>query len=472
MTSLLSPISRLRFLLVAEPARWLRPLLVVGMLALSVAIPRLFSEQDIWFLLGLPLGVAGLLLFLRWPPLGLVLLIPVGMFVPFEISTGSNTTVNATILLLALLSGLWVIQLVTSRSQATPIPARILAPLLALLLIALLAFLAGQLPWFPFAGQTAPLTAQLGGLMVFVLSAAAFLLAAHQLRDLRWLQWLTWLFLALGGLVVAGALLRPGPGEIILRFFQRDAAGSLFWVWLVALAFGQALFNKQLHPGWRMALVGLVAASLYFGAVLNSGWRAGYIPPLAAVAAIIALRSWRAALAVVLLGAVPAWLLVNDALVADEYSYSTRTEAWLLMYEIIRVNPLLGFGPANYYWYTPLFRIRGFYVPFNAHSQYVDMVAQIGLLGLASFLWFVFEVGRLGWRLRRKVPEGFAKAYVFGAMGGLAGTLFAGILGDWIIPFVYNVGLSGMRASIMAWIFLGGLVALGQMQMKSEASPQ
>jgi len=60
------------------------------------------------------------------------------------------------------------------------------------------------------------------------------------------------------------------------------------------------------------------------------------------------------------------------------------------------------------------------------------------------------------------VPEGFARAYVYGALGGLAGTLVAGMLADWLIPFVYNVGLAGFRTSVLAWLFLGGLVAMEQ----------
>ena len=47
-------------------------------------------------------------------------------------------------------------------------------------------------------------------------------------------------------------------------------------------------------------------------------------------------------------------------------------------------------------------------------------------------------------------------------------TLVAASLGDWLIPFVYNVGLRGMRASILAWIFLGGLAAIEQIVKRSE----
>jgi hypothetical protein len=102
----------------------------------------------------------------------------------------------------------------------------------------------------------------------------------------------------------------------------------------------------------------------------------------------------------------------------------------------------------------------------------MDLVAQTGLLGLGCFLWFAWETGHLGWRLRSRVPEGFAKAYVYGALGGLAGTLVAGMLGDWVIPFVYNVGFNGFRSSVMGWLFLGGLVVIEHIIQPSQSSSQ
>jgi O-antigen ligase len=133
--------------------------------------------------------------------------------------------------------------------------------------------------------------------------------------------------------------------------------------------------------------------------------------------------------------------------------------------EIIKVNPVLGLGPANYYWYTPLYAIRGYKVEFNSHNQYIDLLAQIGIVGTAFVLWFFVEAGILGWKLLKVVPEGFPKAYVYGAMGGLIATVISGTLGDWFLPFVYNVGILGMRSSILGWVFLGALVALEQMYM-------
>ena len=35
-----------------------------------------------------------------------------------------------------------------------------------------------------------------------------------------------------------------------------------------------------------------------------------------------------------------------------------------------------------------------------------------------------------------------------------------GALGDWFLPFVYNIGIAGFRASVLGWLFLGGLLAM------------
>jgi hypothetical protein len=128
-------------------------------------------------------------------------------------------------------------------------------------------------------------------------------------------------------------------------------------------------------------------------------------------------------------------------------------------------------GFANYYWYTPLFPIRGWRVSFNSHSQFVDLIAEVGYIGLLAFLWMFWEFGRLSWNLTKQLPEGFARAYAYGVLAGLCATMISAFLGDWVLPFVYNVGLAGFRASILPWIFVGGLIGLEQIYMhKSDRS--
>jgi hypothetical protein len=50
--------------------------------------------------------------------------------------------------------------------------------------------------------------------------------------------------------------------------------------------------------------------------------------------------------------------------------------------------------------------------------------------------------------------------------------LIAGMLGDWVLPFVYNVGLRGFRTSVLGWIFLGGIVVIEQLVSNGKIGAQ
>jgi O-antigen ligase len=437
----------------------LGPLLIVGELALIAGLAFMASQRQLTLILFLPLGAGLAFTFLRWPALGLIIACLAGMVVPYLGPSG----LNATMLLLALLLGVWLLGMMVNQRQIVLAPSRTVWPLLAFLVVAIISFGIGQLPWLTFALH-APLGAQLGGLSILVLSAGAFLLMANLVHDLRWLSRITWAFLAFGALSVLFRSVLPALRLPTQELFQ--PMGTVFYVWLVAMAFSQAVFNRDLHSGWRLALGGLVLVTLYVLFILKSEDKSGWVSAFVCIAAIIGARSWRAGLALGVVAALSALFLWSGLVAADEYSITTRFDAWSIMAQIIRINPVLGLGFANYYWYTPLFPIRGYAVSFNSHNNYVDIVAQTGLLGLVCFLWLLWEVGRLGWRLREQAPAVFARAYVYGALGGLAGMVVAGMLGDWVLPFFYNVGLNGFRSSMIGWLFLGGLVSLEQMALK------
>jgi hypothetical protein len=441
----------------------LRPLLVTGELLVIAVLAFMASQRQLTLVLALPLGIGVVLSFLRWPSLGLMGASLAGMVIPFLGPSG----LNVSMILVALLLGLWILDMLVRQGETRLAPSRTIWPLLSFLIVAAISFLYGQLPWLTFAAH-APLGAQLGGLSIIVLSGCTFLLAANQVHDLRWLSRLTWAFLAIGALYVLIRSVLPALGLSTRSLFQ--PVGTVFWIWLIAIAFSQAIFNGELHLGWRLALGGLVLVTLYVLFFLKFGDKSGWLTSFVCIAAIIAARSWRAGLALVPVAVLSALYLWTGLVSTDEYSIATRFDAWSIMVQIIRISPLLGLGFANYYWYTPLFPIRGYAVSFNSHNNYVDIVAQTGLVGLVCFLWLLWEVGRLGWRLRNDVPTGFARAYVYGALGGLAGMVVAGMLGDWVLPFFYNVGLNGFRSSMLGWLFLGGLVSLEQMVIAQQAA--
>ena len=459
LSSGLAPIRRLHLL----------PVFVsVTILLLVAVIASTASRRSLSLVLALVPLVAGLVLAFRRPQLWLILIIPISLLVPLGIRTSSQTDLNIGLIALIALVAVVLFRAALGRERFLP-ESGVVAPLLVFMAVAILSFLAGQIKWHPLA-NLAPLWAQLGGLSTFVLSALALLLVGSQVRELRVLELMTWIFLGIGAVIILGRLI-PDLSRFPAVAAANGATGSLLWIWLVALAFGQAVYNDNLSRWYKVPLMLLVLAVFYLNLIGGRRWASGWIPPLIALLVIIWVGSPKLGASATAIAAPLAILnarrLVDFVMVGDnQYSLITRLEAWEILAEIVRLNPILGLGPANYYWYAPLYPILGYSVRFNSHNNYVDMIAQIGLVGLAIFAWLVWSITKLAWSLRLRVPLGFARAYVLAAIGGLAGTLIAGMFGDWIIPFVYNVRLDGMRASLVGWLFLGGLVALEQMKRR------
>lgn len=442
-----------------------RILIIAGLFLLTFAATLVTDNTIQLAIIALVVGFGVLLVILHEPALGVIAIVPASFISPVALNVSSGTSLNGTILLIILMTGIWIIDMIVRKKQIKLVPSRTVLPLLIFLIVSSLSFLVGQLPWFLFA-RKAPITAQLGGLALFFFAVIAFLSAAYFINRLVLLKWMTWIFLGFGAFLFITQLV-PGMRIIGLRLYNEGGVSSLFWLWTVALSGGQALFNDKLDIKLRIGLFLLALASIYVGYTIIAGWKSGWLPAAIVLITLVALRSRKLAILMIIGGLVAIPFVTSTLLASEAYSYSTRVEAWLLIGKMVQVNPILGLGPANYYWYTPLFPIRGYAVQFNSHNQFVDLFAQTGILGLAAFSWFIIEIGALSLRLRSKVEQGFAKAYVYAGIAGLVGTLTACMLGDWLLPFVYNVGFTGFQGSVFGWLFFGGLVALEQIFQKA-----
>jgi O-antigen ligase len=446
---------RVRIWLEQNRHRWLKPLIIMVVLEISIVLAYIGSVRRLEYTLVLLCGIGVILLFMYQPTLGLILTVVGGMLIPFSGPSGLNVAVLG----IVLLTGLWFLDMFVRQRQIHLIHSRTMPPLIIFIIISILSFLVGQLPFFVYF-QPAPIDAQLGGLAIFMFSAFAFIIVAHQVHDLGGLEIITWGIIIFGTIYIFGRSINWGG---IDQIYQNGfVAGSMFWTWMAAMTFSQAAFNIKLKPIWRLALAGVLILLLYVAIIKQYDWKSGWMPPLAAIAAILIFRYRKIALAAMPVGALAGIFIVIRAIAGEQWSWSTRLEAWRIVLEISKSSPIFGLGFANYHFYTKLIPIMGWYSTFNSHNQYIDLIAQTGVLGLGCFLWLIGETGALGWRLRRQVPDGFATAYVYGALGGLVGVLVSAGLVDWVLPFVYNIGLTGFRASVLAWVFLGGLVSLEQ----------
>ncbi len=447
-------------------------LIAASVLALS-GLLAFIANTDLYLLVLVALGGGmGVIYLYRNMQQGLIWLIVASYLVNYTIGTGTNTSINVSIILVAVMGGLLLVDMVLIKKYLYLPPSSTVIPLLWMIAVAILAFINGQLPWFSAADQ-APLRAQFGGLMVFIITVLSYLLVLYLVEDTIWLKRMVWVFVGIGILFILTRL-TPELVRFGNRNFAYGSTASLFWLWIVVHTASQGLFNHRLSRSMRVFLLLVLAGTLYFSVVVAYDWKSGWLPPIAALMVIFWIGAPRLRPMAVLAGAMILLLNFVDipGLVTgnEDYSVLTRSEAWKIMFEIIKVNPFLGLGPANYYWYTPLFPILGYAVEFNSHNNFIDIVAQIGVFGLLFFLWFFWKITLIGLRLIKTAPAGFERAYAIGAVGGIAGMLTAGMLGDWLIPFVYNVGLVGFRSSVFGWLFLGGLVALDQITSR-DSSP-
>jgi hypothetical protein len=417
---------------------------------------------------GVVLAIALSLVVMRYPQLGIVGLIVSALVIPFAIGTGTQTQLPLVFLGIPILWGFWFIANIYFRRPISALSTRVSFVLLGFIAAASLSLLSGYLPWNAFA-ELAPIRAQLGGWALFVFSAAALLLTGLLIDSIKWLKVVVIIFLALA---FAYLLIRIVPTAPLLnQLFVSSATGSVFWIWVVALAGGQLIFNKQLNTQIKVVLA-LILGCLFYVSLVNPlarTWASGWVPALAVLCLLIVLRWPR--LSIVLGSLFAIVLLINYRFVLDvvlegdnAYSLLTRGAAFEVLLKIIEADPWLGLGPANYYYYTPLYSILGYYVSFNSHNQYIDILAQVGVIGMIFYLWTFAELILLAWRLRPRVAhDGFANGYLFACIAGAAGMLLTGMLGDWVIPFVYNIGVAGFRASVLGWIFLGGLLTLNHL---------
>lgn len=400
---------------------------------------------------------------------GLALLLVTAVVFPLEVArrgetaTGGGVAVSACFLLAAFLCGAWLLRLAVLGRRVALDSSRLVVAALVFIGIAVLSFITGLFPWFRVPG--APMRAQFGGLGLFVLSGGIFLVTGHEIRSLVQLRRLTWLFFGAGAISMV-MLLAPGSTVAVgqLRLVADGSVGALFFTWLVAMSVSQGVFNRSLRFSSRVLCLALAGTALARGLLLTFDWASGWLPPLVALGVILLFRFPRVTVSGALLGAAPVLLLSGqawDSIMENEsWSWMTRVEALKVMGQVIERNPWLGLGPANYHYYTPLYSLIGYNVRFNSHNNYVDLLAQTGIVGLLAFLWFATEAGRLALQLRLRLNGGFESAYAVGVLAGVAGSLVAGLLADWLVPFVYNVGIAGFRSSVLFWFFIGGLLAL------------
>jgi hypothetical protein len=269
----------------------------------------------------------------------------------------------------------------------------------------------------------------------------------------------------------------PVVGGLIEGFTTEAITRAPFWVLLAGVAGGQWLFNGELSLRWRAFLLAILGISIYYAFELQREGASNWVG-LTVTGAVLGWLRWPR-LRWLFVGILLA-LGVTGLLFPAVYSFAGGDEEWVssggsrlaliwrVMEDTLRHNPLTGLGPAAYRAYGAIRPLQYEHIVWmlpriSAHNNFVDIFGHMGVVGVALFAWLMTAIARAGLSLRRRALSGFAAGYVNGMLAVWAGCLAVMLLADWILPFVYNIGFPGFQASVLVWLFLGGLVALQAM---------
>ena len=394
--------------------KWVRYLIIAAVFVISLVVTVVPDPRILLLGLGM-IAVAVVALFLlRQLALGLVLIVFASFLLPSPFSGNTGAYISPPLLILVLLVALWFIDMIARQRRIDLVRSRTTPAAVLFIVVTIIAFFNGQITYYQFA-RTAPLSAQVSGLAIFILSISGFFLVGNLVKDVKWLERMTWLFLILGGIYIFGRL-TPITERFIRPLFQYGSDASIFWIWLVAITSSQALFNRSLQRRVRIALFILLAATIYVSLVLAYSWKSGWLPAMLGLFVILWIGVPRIRMAgvfaVVVVIALNLVISLRGVVTGGEdYSILTRVAAWQIVLEISKINPVFGLGMSNYFWYTPLLPILGYQgLNYSSHNNYVDLIAQTGIVGLACFLWLAWRIGRLGWDLKDIVPPDFPRA--------------------------------------------------------------
>lgn len=397
------------------------------------------------------------------PETGLVLMIISAMAIRFALPTGTQSNIPMSMVLSAMVILWWLGNALVSRRRLSLPERGIALPSIGFILAAILSYLWGNIFLDPVVRvwNTWPFV-QLGALAILVLLPLTFLMAAAQTESVAWIKWIVGILLGGGALAILALLLNIQ----VLAFLQ---VRPLFPTWFICLALALALFHRGLPKAARGSLLAFAGLWFYWVFVLRFRWVSAWLPSVAGGLIILGYRSKRMLLVATAIFGVYVLLSLSTlkAGLSQEWDTSTvtRMDAWVRNWQVTKNHLLFGVGPAGYaaYYMT--------YFPDHAmatHNNYLDILSQMGIVGLGFLLWFL---GSLGWLMLRLVracrgSKDFTEAFSLAALAGFAGVILAMGLGDWIIPFVYTQTIGGFDYAVYTWILLGAAVALYQIKVQ------
>ena len=163
-------------------------------------------------------------------------------------------------------------------------------------------------------------------------------------------------------------------------------------------------------------------------------------------------------------------IIVERVTSAVDISYASnraRLLRWGQAVAMFLENPILGKGYGAFAMlYEEDVALVGSYTAqfqLGAHSEYLQVLAELGILGLGTWVWLNYAFLRYGFRALKTLEEGFYRSLVIGLMTAEISLM---------VHFTVNNLLNGDAIGVPFWGIYGLLPAVVQMAHREKASEQ
>jgi hypothetical protein len=411
-------------------ASWLDPVIAVALGSLPLLLVIIYFLQARLYLAPIPILIA--MIFFR-----------------LNISTGTNTPLVDSMVLALLFAGLWVLRSVVVKKKFELYPFSVNKPILGFMIVVIISMFWSLIMRDPLVHVSRSfIIVQFATATAMILLPGMLLYMGNHVTDMRIIK------IIVGLMLVAGFLGYLWDRHVSPIYINTN---GLYTLWSVCFLVGLALFNSKLSIFIRGLFLLMAGLWIYYRFGLKITWVSGWLPTFAGLFVLAFMRSKKIVLllVVVLLIIIAANLpFFIDALEAENSeSGGTRLSAWGINWQITREHLLFGTGPGGYAAYY------GTYFSSNSmatHSNYLDILSQLGIIGFAFYIWIFVSLGLMGFRLCRYL-RGRHDYYEALANISFAGTIAcaaAMFFGDWLIPFPYTQGIAGFDYVNYSWIFM------------------
>jgi O-antigen ligase/tetratricopeptide (TPR) repeat protein len=156
----------------------------------------------------------------------------------------------------------------------------------------------------------------------------------------------------------------------------------------------------------------------------------------------------------------------------QDYSYNRRIAIWKFTGMMIKDHPLLGSGIGTFKYNTLRYQAEFFaqgknrsLYPYGfadkAHNEYLQLGAELGIIGLGIFIWLMISYFRFGLKILRKIKDAYRQGIIIGLMGAVVAVLVDGIFG---FPLHLPATI------VLFWLTLALTIAI--VMIKSEADAE